>query len=105
MLYESLGVLPKLGERLRLTGGCWRALLPLSPGEPSGDPFARYFMAAFSLQRIFPDFPYARPGPLTPTVGQKSGREQLAGDILDYGSKHGPTTPDSTEVVILSVTP
>ena len=44
-------------------------------------------------------------GPLTATVGQKSGREQLAGDILDYGSKHGPTTPDSTEVAILSVTP
>ena len=92
---------PKPWERLRLTTACSRPVLPPKPG----DPFVRYVAAAFSLQRIFPDLPYARLGPLTPTVGQKSGREQLAGDILDYGSKHGPTTPDSTEVAILSVTP
>ena len=49
MLYESLGDLPKPEERLRLTGGCSRALLPASPGHPSGDPFSRYVRATFQL--------------------------------------------------------
>ena len=90
MLYESLGHLPKPGERLRLTGGCSRALLPASPADPSGDPFGRYVTAAVSLQGIFPD-PWCAPlGPLTPNRGQKRGPEQLAGDISCYGSEQEP---------------
>ena len=42
MLYESLEDSPGPGERPRLTGGCWRALLPASPGDPSEVPFGRY---------------------------------------------------------------
>ena len=98
MLYESLGDLLKPLERLRLTGGCSQALLPPSPGDPSGDPLERQTLPAFPLQRIFLDLPWARLGPLTPTLGQKRAREQLAGDIFRYGSKYGPPTVDRTEV-------
>ncbi len=87
MLYESLGDLPKPEERLRLTGGCSRALLPASPADPSGDPFGRHVAPAFSLQRIFPDLPCAPLGPLMPTLARKCAREQLAGDISRYASK------------------
>ena len=105
MLYESLGHLPKPGERLRLTGGCSRALLPASPGHPSGDPFGRYVTAAVSLQGIFPD-PWCAPlGPLTPNLGQKRGREQLAGDISRYGSEQGSPIIDSTEVAKMKRNP
>ena len=105
MLYESLGDLPKPGERLRLTGRCSRAFLPASPGDPSDDPFGRYVRAAFQLQRIFPDTPRAGTGPLTPTLGQKAARERLAGDISRCGSKNGSPTVDSTEVVKMKRNP
>ena len=60
---------------------------------------------AFSLQGIFPD-PWCGPlGPLTPTLGQKRAREQLAGDIFRYGSKYGPPTVDSTEVAKMKRNP
>ena len=98
MLYESLGDLPKPEERLRLTGGCWQALLPASPGDPSGDPFGRQVTAAFSLQGIFPDTPRAGTGSLTPTVAQKPAQRRLAGDMSRYGSKYGSPMANSTEV-------
>ena len=82
MLYESLGELPRPGERLRLTGGCWRALLPASPGDPSGDPCGRYVRAAFQLQRIFPDTPRAGTGPLIPTLARRAAQERLAGGTV-----------------------
>ena len=72
MLYESLEDLPKPRERLRLTGGCWQALLPASPGDPSEVPFGRYITPAIQLQRIFLDLACAPLGPLTPTLAQKS---------------------------------
>ena len=105
MLYESLGHLPKPGERLRLTGGCSRALLPASPGHPSGDPFGRYVPATFQLPRIFPDPPRAGTAPLTPTVAQKAAQERLAGDISRYGSKQPSPIVDSTEVAKMKRNP
>ena len=105
MLYESLGDVPTPLERLRLTGGCWRALLPASPGDPSGDPFGRQTPPAFPLQSIFLDLPRARGAPLTPTLGQKCGWERLAGGISRYGSKNGPPTVDSTEVAKMKRNP
>ena len=105
MLYESLGDLPKPGERLRLTGGCSRALLPASPADPSGDPFARYIPRAFPLQGIFPDPWCARAGPLMPKVGRKCCHSWLAGGIFSYGSKYGPRLVDSTEVANMKRTP
>ena len=105
MLYESLGDLPKPWERLRLTGGCWRALLPASPGDPSGDPFGRQTRPAFPLQRIFPDTPRAGTGPLTPTLARKAAQERLAGDISRYGSKYGSPTVDMTEVAKMKRNP
>ena len=98
MLYESLGDLPKPGERLRLTGGCSRALLPASPADPSGDPFGRYIAPAFPLQGIFPDPWRARAGPLMPKGGRKCCHSWLAGGISRYGSKYGPPRVNSTEV-------
>ena len=76
-----------------------------SRGEPSGDPFARHTPPAFSLQGIFPD-PWCAPtGPLTPNLGQKRGREQLAGDISRYGSEQGSPITDSTEVAKMKRNP
>ena len=92
-------------ERLRLTGGRWRPLLPASPGDPSGDPFGRQTPPAFPLQRIFLDLPCAQLGPLTPTLGQKCGLERLAGGISRYGSKNGPPTVDRTEVAKMKRNP
>ena len=70
---------------------------------PIQDLCESYF--AFSLQGIFPD-PWCGPlGPLTPTLGQKRAREQLAGDIFRYGSKYGPPTVDSTEVAKMKGNP
>ena len=105
MLYESLGDLPGSPERLRLTGGCWRALLPPSPGDPSGDPFGRQTPPAFPLQRIFPDPWRAPAAPLTPTVARKPAQRRLAGDISRYGSKYGPRLVDSTEVAKMKRNP
>ena len=105
MLYESLGDLPRAGQRLWLTGGCWRGLLPASPGHPSGDPFGRYVRAAFQLQRIFPDTPRAGTAPLTPTLAQKAAQERLAGDISRCGSKQPSPIPDSTEVAKMKRNP
>ena len=105
MLYESLGDLPRPEERLRLTGGCSRALLPARPGHPSGDPFGRYVPATFQLPRIFPDPPRAGTAPLTPTVAQKAAQERLAGDISRYGSKQPSPIPDSTEVAKMKRNP
>ena len=99
MLYESLGDLPRLWERLRLTGGCSRAFLPPSPGDPSEVPFGRYVRAAFQLQRIFPDPWRAPAAPLTLTLGRKPAQERLAGDISRCGSKQPSPIRDSTEVV------
>ena len=98
MLYESLSDLPKPGERLRLTGGCSRGLLPASPGHPSGDPFDRYVRTTFQLPRIFPDPPRAGTAPLTPTVARKAAQERLAGDISRYGSKQPSPTVNTSEV-------
>ena len=99
MLYESLGVFPKPRERLRLTGGCWQALLPASPGDPSEVPFGRYITPAIQLQRIFPDPWRAPAAPLTPTLAQKAAQDRLAGDISRCGSKQPSPIIDSTEVV------
>ena len=99
MLYESLGDLPRPWERLRLTGGCSRAFLPPSPGDPSEVPFGRYVRAAFQLQRIFPDPPRAGTAPLTPNLGQKGAQERLAGGIFGKTSKQPSPIRDSTEVV------
>ena len=105
MLYESCGWSPRAPERLWLASGCSRALLPASPADPSGDPFRGYVTAAFSLQGIFPD-PWCAPlGPLTPNLGRKRGREQLAGDISRYGSKKGSPIIDSTEVAKMKRNP
>ena len=98
MLYESLGDLPKPGERLWLASGCSRALLPASPDDPSGDPFGRYVRATFQLPRIFPDPPRAGTAPLTPTVARKAAQERLAGDISRYGSKQPSPIPNTSEV-------
>ena len=105
MLYESLGDLPRPGERLRLTGGCWRALLPASPGDPSGAPFGRHVVAGISLQRIFPDLPYARLDPLTPTLARKCAQERLAGDISRYASKNGSPMANMSEVAKMKRNP
>ena len=105
MLYESLGDLPKPGERLRLPAGCSRGLLPASPDDPSGDPFGRYVRTTFQLPRIFPDPPRAGTAPLTPTVARKAAQERLAGDILRYGSKQSSPIPDSTEVAKMKRNP
>ena len=105
MLYESLGDLPRPLERLRLPGACWQALLPASPGDPSGDPFGRYVRTAFQLQRIFPDTPRAGTAPLTPTVAQKAAQERLAGDISRCGSKQPSPIRDSTEVAKMKRNP
>ena len=76
-----------------------------SPADPSGDPFGRYIAPAFSLQGIFPD-PWCAPlGPLTPNLGQKRGREQLAGDISRSGSKKGSPITDMTEVAKMKRNP
>ena len=99
MLYESLGDLPRPWERLRLTGGCSRAFLPPSPGDPSEVPFGRYVAPAFQLQIIFLDVACAPLGPLTPTLGRKPAQERLAGDISRCGSKQPLPIIDSTEVV------
>ena len=105
MLYESCGWSPRARERLWLASGCSRALLPARPGDPSGDPLARYIPRAFSLQGIFPD-PWCAPlGPLTPNLGQKRGREQLADDISRYGSEQGSPITDSTEVAKMKRNP
>ena len=105
MLYESLGELPGPLERLWLTGGCWRALLPASPGDPSGDPFGRQTPPAFPLQRIFLDPWRAPAAPLTPTVAQKPAQRRLAGGISRYGSKYGSPIVDMTEVVKMKRNP
>ena len=74
-------------------------------GDPSGDPLGRYILTAFPLQGIFPD-PWCAPtGPLTPNLGQKRGREQLAGDISRYGSEQGSPIIDSTEVAKMKKNP
>ena len=98
MLYESCAWSPKAQEWLWLASGCSRALLPLTCGEPSGDPFARYILPAFPLRGIFPDPWCARAGPLMPKVGRKCCHNWLAGGIFRYGSKYGPRIVDSTEV-------
>ena len=105
MLYESLGDLPRLWERLRLTGGCSRAFLPPSPGDPSEVPFGRYVRAAFQLQRIFPDPWRAGTAPLTPTLAQKAAQERLAGDISRCGSNYPWPIRDSTEVAKMKRNP
>ena len=68
------------------------------PRGPSGNPFARYILPAFSLQGIFPDPWCARAGPLMPKVGRKCCHSWLAGGIFRYGSKYGPPRVNSTEV-------
>ena len=105
MLYESLGDLPRPLERLRLTGGCWRAFLPPSPGDPSEVPFGRYEHTAFQLQRIFPDPWRAPAAPLTPTLAQKAAQERLAGDISRCGSKQPSPIPDMSEVAKMKRNP
>ena len=84
---------------------CSQPLLPASPADPSGDPFGRHTPPAFSLQGIFPDPWYAPLGPLTPNLGQKRGRERLAGDISRYGSEQGSPIIDSTEVAEMKRNP
>ena len=105
MLYESLGDLPKPWERLWLTGGCWRALLPASPGDPSEVPFRRYILPAFPLQRIFLDLWCAPLAPLTPTVARKAAQRRLAGDISRYGSKYGSPMANMSEVAKMKRNP
>ena len=105
MLYESCGWSLRARKRLWLASGCSQALLPASPADPSGDPFARYIPRAFPLQGIFPDPWCARASPLMPKVGRKCCHSWLAGGIFSYGSKYGPRLVDSTEVTNMKRTP
>ena len=105
MLYESLGDLPRPWERLRLTGGCSRAFLPPTPGDPSEVPFGRYVLPAFPLQRIFPDPPRAGTAPLTPTLGRKPAQKWLAGGIFGKTSKQPSPIPDMSEVAKMKKNP
>ncbi len=68
-------------------------------------PIGRYVTPAFPLHGIFQDPWRARAGPLTPNLGQKRGREQLAGDISRYGSEQGSPITDMTEVVKMKRNP